>query len=76
MEPEENSAKISHGQQGTQATDRPASKHVIRLPFSVSDEQIGLGDVIRTMTYAVGIKPCSGCERRAAGLNRWVSFHK
>ncbi|MEM2890127.1 MAG: hypothetical protein QW358_02125 [Candidatus Hadarchaeum sp.] len=46
----------------------------VRLPGFISNEDIGLGDVIKRVTYAVGIKPCSGCERRAAALNRWFVF--
>jgi hypothetical protein len=36
-------------------------------------EKKGLGDVIAAMTNAVGIKPCKGCKRRQAFLNkiRW-----
>jgi hypothetical protein len=26
------------------------------------------------VTYAFGVKPCSGCERRAAALSRWLVF--
>ena len=43
-----------------------------RLPGFISDEEIGLGDVIKRATSYFGIKPCGGCERRAAALNRWV----
>lgn len=46
----------------------------IRLPGFVTDEDLGLGDAIKRVTYAVGLKPCAGCERRAAVLNRWVRF--
>jgi hypothetical protein len=46
----------------------------VRLPGFISDKEVGLGDVIKRATYAVGIKPCGGCERRAAGLNRWMVF--
>ncbi len=48
--------------------------HRVRLPGFVSDEDVGLGDVIKRATYAVGVKPCGGCERRAAALNRWMVF--
>jgi hypothetical protein len=48
--------------------------HRIRLPGYIKEEEIGLGDVIKRMTYAMGIKPCTGCEKRAAVLNRWVRF--
>jgi hypothetical protein len=33
-----------------------------------------LGEVIKKVTYVMGIKHCAGCEKRAAGLNRWVRF--
>ena len=46
----------------------------VRLPGFVSDEQIGLGDVIKRATYSVGVRPCAGCLGRAAALNRWMVF--
>ena len=46
----------------------------VRLPGFVADEAVGLGDVVRRMTYAMGIKSCGGCEKRAAALNRWMVF--
>jgi hypothetical protein len=46
----------------------------VRLPGFISDEEIGLGDAVKRMTYAMGIKPCGGCAARAATLNRWVVF--
>jgi hypothetical protein len=46
----------------------------VRLPGFVSDEEVGLGDVIKRATSRVGIRPCSGCERRAAALNSWLVF--
>ena len=39
--------------------ERPA--HHIRLPRFITDED-------------VGIRPCGRCERRAAALNRWITF--
>ena len=50
------------------------SSHRVSLPGFISDEEIGLGDVVKRVTTAFGIKPCGGCERRAAALNRWVRF--
>ena len=47
--------------------------HRVRLPGFIKDEEIGLGDAKR-VTYAMGIKPCAGCEKRAAALNRWMHF--
>jgi hypothetical protein len=49
-------------------------KHLLRLPGLLSDDDIGLGDVVKKTTYALGIKSCSGCEKRAQILNRWVTF--
>ncbi|MDX6683468.1 MAG: hypothetical protein QOG94_3507 [Solirubrobacteraceae bacterium] len=46
----------------------------VRLPGFVSDEDIGLGDVITKSTSALGIRPCGGCGERSATLNRWVVF--
>jgi hypothetical protein len=49
--------------------------HRVRLPgFIKSEDEVGLGDVIKRVTYAMGIKPCGGCEQRAAALNRWMVF--
>jgi hypothetical protein len=48
--------------------------HRMRLPGFINDEEIGLGDVIKRATSYIGIKPCGGCERRAAALNRRVVF--
>jgi hypothetical protein len=64
-------------------TQKPSSKpeppperqpYVVRLPGFVSDEQIGLGDAITRATSTLGVKPCGGCGRRAATLNRWLAF--
>ena len=50
----------------------PEPAHRVRLPGLRGE--VGLGDAIKGLTSAVGIKPCPGCERRAAVLNRWLSF--
>lgn len=60
-------------QPGGQRPQRPS--HRVRLPGFI-EEEIGLGDIIKKTTYAIGIKPCGGCERRAAVLNRWVHFSR
>jgi len=43
----------------------------MRLPGFIN-EDIGLGDVVKRVTSAAGIKPCGGCQRRAAALHRWL----
>ena len=54
--------------------ERPA--HQVRLPGFLIEEEVGLGDLIKKATYAMGIKPCGGCEKRAAALNRWMTFSR
>jgi hypothetical protein len=56
---------------GPEDTGAP-SPYRVRLPGFVSDEEIGLGGMIKRVTSAFGINPCGGCERRAAALNRWL----
>jgi hypothetical protein len=46
----------------------------MRLPGFIIEKEVGLGDVVKRATLAVGIRPCAGCERRAAALNRWFVF--
>src|SRR5208283_3615673 len=46
--------------------------HRLSLPRFLVKHDIGLGDLIKRFTSALGIKPCVGCERRAAALNRWL----
>jgi hypothetical protein len=50
------------------------SSHHVRLPGFITDEEIGLGDVIKRATSYLRIRPCGGCERRAEVLNRWMVF--
>jgi hypothetical protein len=65
-------ATVPHAE--TSQPDR--QPHRVRLPGFLIEEEIGLGDVIKRATYAMGIKPCAGCERRAAALNRWMTFKR
>jgi hypothetical protein len=48
--------------------------HHVRLPGFVSDQEIGLGDVVKRTTSYVGIRSCGGCEQRRGALNRWMVF--
>jgi hypothetical protein len=52
--------------------DQPARR--IRLPGFITEESVGLGDAIKRVTSSIGIRPCGGCERRAAILNHWLVF--
>jgi len=61
---------------GTQRKSPEAPAHRVRLPGFLIEEEIGLGDAIKRVTYASGIKPCIGCEKRATALNRWMHFSR
>jgi hypothetical protein len=54
--------------------ERPT--HRVRLPGFLIEKEVGLGDLIKKTTYAMGIQPCGGCEKRAAALNRWMTFSR
>jgi hypothetical protein len=45
----------------------------VRLPCFLR-EDIGLGDLIKRITSAAGIRPCGGCLQRAEILNRWLTL--
>lgn len=46
----------------------------MRLPGFVTDEEIGLGDVVKRAASYVGARSCGGCERRRTVLNQWMTF--
>lgn len=50
--------------------------HRVRLPGFISDEEVGLGEVVKRVTSRVGIRPCGGCTERASRLNNWMVFSK
>jgi hypothetical protein len=47
-----------------QGEKRERQPYRVRLPGFVKEEGIGLGDVIKRVTYSAGIMPCGGCTRR------------
>ena len=42
----------------------------------VREPSTGLGDTIAKATKAIGIKPCGGCKKRQAKLNKLVPYKK
>lgn len=56
------------------ANNAQDSRHRVRLPRFITEEEIGFGDVIKRSTAYFGIKPCGSCGRRADALNRWLVF--
>ena len=67
-------SELAHSDDRSGAHDESTFR--VRLPGFVRDEDVGLGDVVKRVTYAFGIKPCGGCERRAATMNRWMVFSR
>ena len=67
------SLKEAANNQRPESQPRP---YRVRLPGFLIEEEIGLGDAIKRVTYAMGIKPCGGCEKRAAALNQWMRFSR
>jgi hypothetical protein len=66
-----------HDQTNQPSPRGEAARYRVRLPgFIAEDEENGLGDVIKRVTYAFGIPACGGCERRATALNSWLAFTK
>ena len=58
-------------------TQEPAfrTRRTVRLPgFVTGDEDVGLGDVIKRATAALGVRPCAACSARAERLNRILAF--
>jgi hypothetical protein len=54
---------------------QPTARHRVRLPgFVIEEQEIGLGDAVKSVTHVMGIRPCQGCQKRAAALNRWMAF--
>ena len=56
------------------AVQNESQPYRVRLPGFITEDEVGLGDAIKRVTYSFGIKPCGGCERRAVALNRWLVF--
>jgi len=67
---------VKASKQKDTAMKHEKAPHHIRLPGFLIEQEIGLGDVIKRATASVGIRPCRGCERRAAALNRWMTFSR
>jgi hypothetical protein len=65
------------GRQAVRPEQEQRGPYRVRLPALIEEDEIGLGDAVKKVTYAMGIRrPCGGCERRAAILNRWVHLSK
>jgi hypothetical protein len=57
--------------------ERPTGRiapHRVRLPGFLPDEPVGLGDALKRVTSAAGVRPCGPCAERARQLNSWLVF--
>jgi hypothetical protein len=61
---------------GAPPTDGNRERYRVRLPGFLVNEEIGLGDVIKRLTFNIGVGTCGGCEKRAAILNSWFGFSR
>jgi hypothetical protein len=53
-------------------TEDTTSSHRVRLPGFIKEDEVGLGDAIKRVTYAFGLQSCAGCDQRMTALNRWM----
>lgn len=51
---------------------RPGRPIVIPIPGL--HREVGAGDVVKEITQAAGVKPCTPCEQRRRALNARVQF--
>ena len=69
-EPASSGAEVAVGAESSGAGD---TSREMRVPIrGIPQDGIGVGDLVKKMTDAMGIKACRGCERRRQVLNRWV----
>jgi peroxiredoxin len=56
---------------GEKTQKRPI--HELHVPIkAISEQGIGVGEVVKRITNAMGFKTCQTCEQRRQKLNRWV----
>ena len=48
------------------------ARHHVVLPRFIVHDPVGAGQVVKRVTSAVGVRPCAGCQQRAARLDRWL----
>ena len=56
------------------AIDGERQPYRVRLPGFIVAEDIGLGETVKRATSYLGVRPCGGCQKRAAVLNRRLVF--
>jgi hypothetical protein len=75
MQPCENLDRCNHRMKKKRLSKGTGERQPYKLHLpGFTGKEVGLGDAIKHTTSAVGIRPCTGCERRAAALNRLLVF--
>ena len=47
---------------------------MLKLPVPFVKQPIGAGQIVKAATQAVGIKPCTPCQQRAAKLDKLLQI--
>lgn len=68
LDPSVTTERVPSGGDGTEP------RHRVRLPRFIVQQPVGLGEVVKRGTTALGVRPCEGCQKRAAQLDRWVGL--
>jgi hypothetical protein len=66
--------QAARSQEGVSPGEAAKPRYRVRLPRFVVQEAVGLGEVVKRGTTALGMHPCGGCQQRATRLDRWVRF--
>ena len=66
--------EVAPGQEDDSLGKAAKPRYRVRLPRFIVQEPVGLGDVVKRATTALGARPCGGCLQRAARLDRLVRF--
>lgn len=66
----------STGQHSEHSGSSRREPHRVRLPGFISEEEVGLGEILKRATSMMGIRPCGGCAERARRLNNWMVLSK
>jgi hypothetical protein len=60
-------------ERGNGKSQQDGVNHELRVPIkAISQQGIGMGDMVKHLTNAVGFKTCQSCEQRRQKLNRWM----
>jgi hypothetical protein len=56
------------------AGEQEGASRPFTIPLPFLRESIGSGDMVKSLTDALSIRQCGGCEQRQEAMNRAVQF--